>query len=60
VPAGTTQVRWRYTTDPLYEGRGVYVDGVRASDEKGHVVFDGERPADAARFVPNGWVLSSH
>jgi CubicO group peptidase (beta-lactamase class C family) len=60
LPASTTQVRWRYTTDPLYEGRGVYVDGVRASDEKGHVVFDGERPADAARFVPNGWVLSSN
>jgi CubicO group peptidase (beta-lactamase class C family) len=60
LPAGTTQVRWRYTTDPLYEGRGVYVDGVRASDAKGHVVFDGERPADAARFVANGWVLSSN
>jgi CubicO group peptidase (beta-lactamase class C family) len=60
LPAGTTQVRWRYTTDPLYEGRGVYVDGVRASDAKGHVVFDGERPADAARFVTNGWVLSSN
>ncbi|MCW2865414.1 MAG: beta-lactamase [Actinoallomurus sp.] len=60
LPAGATQVRWRYTTDPLYEGRGVYVDGVRASDEKGHVVFDGERPADAARFITNGWVLSSN
>jgi CubicO group peptidase (beta-lactamase class C family) len=60
LPASATQVRWRYTTDPLYEGRGVYVDGVRASDEKGHVVFDGERPADAARFITNGWVLSSN
>jgi CubicO group peptidase (beta-lactamase class C family) len=60
LPAGTTQVRWRYTTDPLYEGRGVYVDGVHASDAKGHVVFDGERPADAARFVATGWVLSSN
>jgi CubicO group peptidase (beta-lactamase class C family) len=60
LPAGTTQVRWRYTTDTLYEGRGVYVDGVRATDGKGHTVFDGERPADAARFVSNGWVASSH
>ncbi len=60
LPAGTAQVRWRYTTDPLYQGRGVYVDGVRAYDGSGHVVFDGERDADAARFVANGWVLSSH
>jgi CubicO group peptidase (beta-lactamase class C family) len=59
LPAGTTSVRWRYTTDPLYEGRGVYVDGVRAYDESGDVVFDGERPSDAARFVSNGWVVSS-
>jgi CubicO group peptidase (beta-lactamase class C family) len=56
--AGTTSVRWRYTTDPLYEGRGVYVDGVRAYDGSGHVVFDGERSADAARFVSAGWVTS--
>jgi len=60
LPAGTTQVRWRYTTDPLYEGRGVYVDGVRATDGSGHTVFDGERPADAARFVSDGWVADSH
>jgi CubicO group peptidase (beta-lactamase class C family) len=60
LPAGTTSVRWRYTTDPLYEGRGVYVDGVRAYDSSGHVVFNGERPADAARFVANGWVASTN
>ncbi|GAA4488095.1 serine hydrolase domain-containing protein [Actinoallomurus oryzae] len=60
LPAGTTQVRWRYTTDPLYEGRGVYVDGVRAYDAHGHVVLNGERPSDAARFVPNGWTVSSN
>jgi CubicO group peptidase (beta-lactamase class C family) len=58
LPAGTTSVRWRYTTDPVYEGRGVYVDGVRAYDGSGHVVFDGERSADAARFVSAGWVTS--
>lgn len=59
LPPGTTQVRWRYTTDPLYEGRGVYVDGVRAFDDVGNVVFNGERPSDAARFVSTGWVVSS-
>ena len=59
LPAGTTSVRWRYTTDPLYEGRGVYVDGVRALNGSGHVVLDGERPADAARFQADGWVVSS-
>jgi hypothetical protein len=60
LPAGTTAVRWRYTTDPVYQGRGVYVDGVRATDARGHLVFDGERHTDAARFVSDGWVLSSH
>ncbi|MCO5997806.1 serine hydrolase [Actinoallomurus rhizosphaericola] len=60
LPAGTTAVRWRYTSDPAYQGRGVYVDGVRAWNADGHVVFNGERPADAARFQPAGWVLSSN
>jgi CubicO group peptidase (beta-lactamase class C family) len=60
LPAGTTSVRWRYTTDPLYEGRGVYVDGVRAYDGSGHLVLDGERRADAARFVSDGWVASAN
>jgi hypothetical protein len=59
LPAGTTQIRWRYTTDPVYQGRGVYVDGVRAYDAQGHVVLNGERPSDAARFTANGWVVSS-
>ncbi|HEY7485363.1 MAG TPA: serine hydrolase [Streptosporangiaceae bacterium] len=59
LPSGTTQLRWRYTTDPLYEGRGVYVDGVRLRDGAHHVVFDGERAGDAARFRPDGWVRSS-
>jgi len=58
LPAGTTRLRWRYTTDPLYEGRGVYVDGVRIRDASHAVVFDGERPGDAALFQPDGWVRS--
>jgi CubicO group peptidase (beta-lactamase class C family) len=60
LPAGTAWVRWRYTTDPTLQGRGVYVDGVRAYDEAGHVVFNGERPDDAARFQADGWVASSN
>ncbi len=60
LPAGTTSVRWRYTTDPTLEGRGVYVDAVKALDGSGHVVFDGERRSDAARFQANGWVAGSH
>ncbi len=60
LPAGTTSVRWRYTTDPTLEGRGVYVDRVKATDDSGHTLFDGERPSDASRFQPDGWVPSAH
>jgi CubicO group peptidase (beta-lactamase class C family) len=60
IPAGTTSVRWRYTTDPLYQGRGVYVDGIRGYDGAGHVVFNAEHPADAARVQSDGWVRSAH
>ena len=56
LPSGTRQIRWRYTTDPLNQGRGVYVDGVRAWDAAGKVVLDGER--QAARFAADGWTLS--
>lgn len=38
----------------------VYVDGVRAWDADGHLVFNGEHPADAARFTPTGWIRSSN
>ncbi|MER6529626.1 serine hydrolase [Streptomyces sp. NPDC001508] len=47
-------LRWRYTTDRLYVGRGAYVDALRV--EAGDaVVFDGARPADAARVTAAGW-----
>lgn len=59
VPDGTTAVRFRYSTDPLYEGRGVYVDAVRVFDPNG-IVFDGERPADAGTFQASGWITSDH
>ncbi|WP_211229460.1 serine hydrolase domain-containing protein [Nakamurella lactea] len=55
--AGDVQLRWRYTTDPSYLGRGVYVDDVTI--RSGHrKVFDDRRPADAATFQPDGWVAS--
>ncbi|MEU3980779.1 serine hydrolase [Streptomyces sp. NPDC026672] len=59
VPAGRgTVLRWRYTTDRLYVGRGAYVDELRV-EAGGDVVFDGERPADAARLTAVGWTLSA-
>jgi CubicO group peptidase (beta-lactamase class C family) len=58
VPAGTTDLRWGYRTDPLYEGRGVYIDAVRVHGPKG-LLFDGERRADAALFRSDGWSVSS-
>ena len=35
---GSVQVRWRYTTDALYAGRGVFVDGVRVVAGSGGLV----------------------
>ncbi|MFF7446277.1 MULTISPECIES: serine hydrolase [unclassified Streptomyces] len=48
-------LRWRYTTDRLYVGRGAYVDGlrVRTADT---VLFDEARPKDAERIAAVGWV----
>ncbi|MBV7698528.1 serine hydrolase domain-containing protein [Streptomyces sp. TRM70350] len=51
-------LRWRYTTDRLYVGRGAYVDGLRV--EAGRtVLFDEARPADAARITATGWAASA-
>ncbi|MEU6546148.1 serine hydrolase [Streptomyces sp. NPDC046859] len=52
------RVRWRYTTDRLYVGRGAYVDGLRV--EGAHrVLFDEARAADAARLTATGWTASA-
>ncbi|MFJ8820969.1 serine hydrolase [Streptomyces sp. NPDC102467] len=53
----STRVRWRYTTDQLYVGRGAYVDGVRVTDGR-RVVFDEARPADSSRIDAVGWTAS--
>jgi len=55
---GAAWLRWRYTTDGNYHGRGVYVDEVRV--RSGHQnVFDDSRTADAASFQAVGWVAST-
>lgn len=53
VPA-TSQVilRWKYTTDSLYTGRGVYVDGVWVTSSNG-ILVDSER--DAMSLSATGW-----
>ncbi|MFF1686658.1 MULTISPECIES: serine hydrolase [unclassified Streptomyces] len=51
---GQVRLRWRYATDQLYVGRGVYVEGVRVTDGR-RTVFDEARPSDAARIEAVGW-----
>ena len=53
--AGEQTIRWRYTSDPLYQGRGVYVDGVKITSGTG-VLLDGERTPES--FTATGWRLS--
>lgn len=55
-PPNTLRLRWRYTTDKQYRGRGVYVDGIKVLTRDA-VLFDGER--HGSRFVANGWALSN-
>ncbi|MEU0148157.1 serine hydrolase [Streptomyces sp. NPDC006288] len=52
------RLRWRYSTDQLYVGRGVYVDGVRVRDGR-RTLFDEKRPGDAARVEATGWTVSA-
>ncbi|EFE71135.1 secreted protein [Streptomyces viridosporus ATCC 14672] len=52
-------LRWRYTTDRLYVGRGAYVDAVRVETAAGGVLFDEARPADAGRVRAVGWTRSA-
>ncbi|XVS64792.1 serine hydrolase [Actinosynnema sp. CA-299493] len=47
--------RWRYVRGTGYGGRGVYVDAVRVTDERG-VVLDAER--EPAGMHPEGWRLA--
>ena len=56
LPPGTQSLRWRYTTDGSYLGRGVYVDDVRVAGPGG-ALLDGESHPDA--FTADGWSLQS-
>jgi CubicO group peptidase (beta-lactamase class C family) len=56
---GALTLRWRYTTDPLYHGRGVYVDAVRITAGQRRI-FDDRIPRDAALLQPDGWTRSQN
>ncbi len=60
LPDKVTNLRWRYATDPLYEGQGVYLDNVHVQNTDGQTVFDESRAADTAEFQPHGWVPVQH
>lgn len=57
VPAPSAMtLRWRYTTDSNYTGRGISLDGVKVT-ERGRTVLDGEQnPGDLSS---SGWRLST-
>jgi CubicO group peptidase (beta-lactamase class C family) len=50
LPDGTRQIRWRYASDPAYQGRGVYVDKVKVKEGRALMCED-------ADLVPDGWEL---
>ena len=56
LAAGTQVLRWRYTTDGSYLGRGAYVDDVLVQADGG-ALLDGEKTPGA--FVADGWTLRS-
>ena len=62
VPLGTSTgtdvlVRWRYVSDALYQGRGVYLDDIQVTGLRGPL-FDDDRAADRDRVRTVGWLLS--
>ncbi|HEU5130356.1 MAG TPA: serine hydrolase [Glycomyces sp.] len=57
LPAGTAWLRWSYTSDPAYQGRGVYVDRIRVK-QGWKVVFNGSMARDGDRLAAEGWSLS--
>ncbi|HCA87978.1 MAG TPA: serine hydrolase, partial [Streptomyces sp.] len=57
-PGAPVRLRWRYATDGLYVGRGVYADGLRVTDGA-RVLFDDSRRADAGRIELDGWTASA-
>lgn len=55
--SGDVQLRWRYSSDALYQGRGVYVDGIHVASRQG-TVFDDSRHSDASTVHVDEWAPS--
>ena len=55
---GAVILRWRYASDALYQGRGVYVDGIRVTS-RGRVAFDDSRQRHADAVQLAGWSASA-
>ena len=55
-PPASQLLRWRYTTDASYLGRGVYVDDVRVT-ARGRALLDAEKSPSA--LLSDGWTLRS-
>lgn len=55
---GDVQLRWRYSSDALYQGRGVYVDGIHVISQR-NTVFDDSRHGDASTVQVDGWAPST-
>lgn len=57
VPQATgLTLRWRFTTDSRYTGRGVYLDGILVTDGD-RVLINSEKEPD--RLSPQGWQRTS-
>ncbi|QSB04363.1 serine hydrolase domain-containing protein [Natronoglycomyces albus] len=54
LPVGTTQVRFSYESDQLYQGRGIYVDAIVARNRR-RPIFMSARRADADSMRLEGW-----
>lgn len=54
--AADITLRWRFTTDSRYTGRGVFVDAILITDGS-HVLLNGEK--EPHMLHPQGWQLKS-
>jgi CubicO group peptidase (beta-lactamase class C family) len=54
--AAEITLRWRFTTDPRYTGRGIHLDGVLITDRV-HTLLNGEK--EPHRLQPEGWQTTS-
>jgi CubicO group peptidase (beta-lactamase class C family) len=54
--AAEITLRWRFTTDARYTGRGVNLDHIMVT-ERGRVLLNGEKEPD--KLQPEGWQLRS-